>query len=234
MLELLLINLEPKSRQNPSRCANLDKGIPFDPCVISAHRGGGISGGILARGHFEKGTKVASLGCCRPHEFAAHICVLRSKLTANSRSTLATAPHRQRARRRATRAPNHRHYPSASRRDTPHRTRRSAWYPRTRASPSTTRPAAVRMRRPHHFAVGGPTVADASVAATPPRRRLRRRLPKTDGRDRPRVPRRQAHGRLDARRRAHEQRPRVSVTRRRGRRHVSKTVGLPPVRDDVS
>ena len=113
---------KPRTKITPkpvTLLARIDKGIPFDPCVISAHRGGGISGGILARGHFEKGTKVASLGCCRPHEFAAHKCVLRSKLTANSRSTLATAPHRQRARRRATRAPNHRHYPSVSRRATP-------------------------------------------------------------------------------------------------------------------
>ena len=95
-----------KSRQNPPRCFARPKEFPLDPYTISEHRGGGLAGGIyldLARGQMRRAQAVASgpLGC-RPHEFCPS-CEPRSKRTANSRSTLATA-HPRRARRRDTRA----------------------------------------------------------------------------------------------------------------------------------
>ena len=147
MLELLLINL-PKSRQNPSRCSRIrDKGIPFDPCVISAHRGGGISGGILARGHFEKGTKVASLGC-RPHEIAFSMRATQqthSKLTFYARNRTASSA-RSATRYKSTKPPP---LPKCF------ATRHPVSYPKISMVPANA-------RQPVDYAAGGRTHAASS------------------------------------------------------------------------
>ena len=154
-----------KSRQNPPRCFARPKEFPLDPYTISEHRGGGLAGGIyldLARGQMRRAQAVASgpLGC-RPHEFCPS-CEPRSKRTANSRSTLATA-HPRRARRRDTRAaaarprlPVHKPRPSScgtpSRRHLRHRRDAcsTAWWCGSLAATSTARP---RRRRAHNSLV---------------------------------------------------------------------------------